>query len=159
MPSKSILSPRVLPGLLIVLLGVILLAHNFGYISLQSFRQLWPLLVVAFGLQLIFAGGNRVVGLALAVSGAALQLDALGWIDLEWREIWRFWPVALLVIGVGMLVKPASRENLVGGSILTGLGAYFLASNFNLIHFGLWELWPIAVIIAGIAMIRKALGR
>ena len=159
MPRKSILSPRVLPGLLIVLLGVILLGHNFGYISLESFRQLWPLLVVAFGLQLIFAGGNRVVGMALAISGVALQLDALGWINLEWRQIWRFWPVALLVIGGGMLLKPSSRENVVGGSILVALGAYFLASNLKLIHFGLWELWPIAIIIAGIAMIRKASGR
>ena len=159
MASKSIISPRVLPGLLIVALGVILLAHNFGYLSLESFRQLWPLLVVAFGLQMMFAGGNRVVGLALAISGLALQLDALGWITLEWREIWRFWPVALLVIGGGMLLKPAKRENVIGGSILVALGAYFLASNLNLIHFGLWELWPIAIIIAGVAMIRKAMGR
>ncbi len=159
MPRKSVLNPRVLPGLLIVALGVILLAHNFGYLSLESFRQLWPLLVIAFGLQLMFAGGNRVIGMALAISGAALQLDALGWINLEWRQIWRFWPVALLVIGTGMLAKPSSRENVIGGSVLVGLGAYFLASNLNLIHFGLWELWPVAIIIAGIAMIRKALGR
>lgn len=159
MPKKSVLNARVLPGLLIVALGVILLAHNFGYLSLESFRQLWPLLVIAFGLQLMFVGGNRVIGLALAISGAALQLDALGWINLEWRQIWRFWPVALLVIGGGMLAKPTSRENLIGGSVLVGLGVYFLASNLNVIHFGLWELWPVAIIIAGIAMIRKALGR
>lgn len=159
MASKSILSPRVLPGLLIVLLGTMLLAHNFDIISLQDFRQLWPLLVVAFGLQMIFTGGNRVVGAALAISGVAIQLDALNWIDLEWREIWRYWPIALLLIGGGMLLKPANRENVVGGSILFFLGAYFLASNLNLIHFGLWELWPVAVIIAGVAMIRRALGR
>jgi hypothetical protein len=159
MPKRSLLSPRALPGLLIVALGVMLLAHNFGYLSLRSFQQVWPLLVVAFGLHLIFSGGHRVLGLALTISGVALQMDALGWIDLEWRAIWRFWPVALLVIGGGMLLRPGNRDNLVGGSVLVGLGAYFLASNLKLITFGLWELWPVAIIIAGVAMILKAVGR
>ncbi|MBI1352852.1 MAG: hypothetical protein GC160_00795 [Acidobacteria bacterium] len=159
MPNRSLANPRVLPGLLIIALGVILLAHNFGYISLGTFRQFWPLLLVAFGLQMLFTGGSRPLGAALAIAGAALQLDSLGWITLEWRQVWRLWPAILIAIGLGLLLRPARRENRVGGAMLVALGAYFLAANFRLVHFALWDLWPVAIIVAGVMMIRRALGR
>ena len=50
-------------------------------------------------------------------------------------------------------------RTLIGGGILVTLGAYFLASNFDLISFSVLELWPILVVLAGIEMLRKALGR
>ena len=108
---------------------------------------------------MVFTGGNRAVGAALAIAGAAVQLDNLGWITLQWRQVWRLWPVVPLGVGVALLLRPARRESVVGGAALVALGAYFLASNFRLVHFALWDLWPLAVIAAGVMMVRRALGR
>jgi hypothetical protein len=150
------ISPRALPGLIIAALGGLLLLHNFGVLDIGRAIKLWPMLLIAFGLHLAVEGRNKVFGALVVVAGVALQLDKLGWVDVEWRHMWRFWPVLLIAVGVGMMVQRSGRDNLFGGALVTSLGAYFLASNFNLIQIDLWQLWPVAVILLGIAMIRKA---
>jgi hypothetical protein len=154
--SGRLANPRILPGLVIAALGVLLLLHNFDVVNIGSFYKLWPMLMIALGLQWAIEGRNKVFGALVVVAGAALQLDTLGWVDVEWREIWRFWPLLLVAVGVGMMVQKGGRDNVFGGALIASLGAYFLASNFHLIRFDLWELWPLAVILLGLAMIRKA---
>ncbi|MEZ5395487.1 MAG: DUF5668 domain-containing protein [Bryobacterales bacterium] len=150
-------SPRVIPGLIIAALGALLLLNNFDILDIGQLRKLWPLLVVALGLHWAIEGHNKVMGGLVAVTGVALQLDKLGWVDVEWRELWRYWPVLLIAAGVGMIVqRGGGRDNQFGGALLASLGAYLLASNLNWIHIELWQLWPVAVILLGVAMIRKA---
>jgi hypothetical protein len=151
------LSPRVVPGLIIAALGLLLLLHNFNVIDIGAARRLWPLLLVALGLHWAIEGRNKMLGAVVAVAGVALQLDTLGWVDVEWRDLWRFWPVLLIAVGVGMMLQRGGRDNVFGGALITSLGAYFLASNFGLIRIDVWQLWPVAVILIGVAMIRKAM--
>ncbi|MCB9385562.1 MAG: hypothetical protein H6509_13180 [Bryobacterales bacterium] len=149
-------SPRVLPGLIIAALGALLLLNNFDILDIGQLRKLWPLLVVALGLHWAIEGNNKVLGGLVAAAGVALQLDKLGWVDVEWRELWRYWPVLLIAGGVGMMMQRGGRDNQFGGALLASIGAYLLASNLGWIQVEMWQLWPVAVILLGVAMIRKA---
>ncbi len=159
MPARSLLSVRALPGLLIAALGVVLLLNNLDLIRVGGLEQYWPLLLVALGVQVALDKGSRVAGAVLVGVGVALQLWTLDLLDIEWKTVFRFWPIVLIGVGAQVLFRGRGRENLVGGGVLLTLGAYFLASNFDLISLSLFELWPIAVILAGVAMLRKAIGR
>lgn len=159
MPLQRLLSPRALPGLLIALLGVGLLLNNLGYVDIGGLRRFWPMLLVALGAQLAVNRNSRVLGGAAMVLGGALQLSELGWIDLRFDDLTRLWPLVLIAVGVNLVARQGGRDNMVGGGLLTAVGAYFLASNFGLISFSLWQLWPVAVIVVGFSMIYKALGR
>ena len=159
MPAKNLLSPRVLPGLVVAAAGVILLLNSFDIVNLGGLTRFWPLLLVALGAHLAIEGGNRVFGSILAAVGVALQLDNLGMLTINIRDVMRLWPVLLIALGAQMLIRPKGKDNSVGGIILLSLGAYFLARNFGMIDFGIQQLWPIAVIAAGVAMLRKAMAR
>lgn len=154
---KRLVSPRIIPGLIILALGVALLAHNFELVSFGELKKWWPMLVIALGVQWAVEGRNKLFGALAVVAGGALQLDTLGLVDVEWRRMWRFWPVLLIAVGLGMILQKGGRDNMFGGALIMSLGAYFLASNFGLIRFDVWQLWPVAVILLGVAMIRKAM--
>lgn len=159
MPAKNLLSPRVLPGLVVAAAGVILLLNSFDIVDLGGIARYWPLLLIALGAHLALEGGNRTFGVIVAAVGVVLQLDNLGMLNINIRDVMRLWPVVLIALGVQMLIQPKGKDNSVGGIVLLSLGSYFLARNFGLIDFGLQQLWPIAVIAAGVAMLRKAMAR
>lgn len=146
---------RILPGLLILALGVALLLHNFRVVDLGGLRVFWPLTLVAFGLHLFFERNSRLFGGTVAALGAALQVENLGWADIPWGRIRDFWPLLLIAAGASMLLKGA-RDNVVFGVVLITLGAYFQGENLGWVRFDLIDLWPVAVIAAGAAMVMKA---
>jgi hypothetical protein len=159
MPAKNLLSPRILPGLVVAAAGVVLLLNSFDILDLGGIARFWPLLLIAFGAHLATEGGNRTFGIIVAAIGVALQLDNLGMLNIDIRDVMRLWPVVLIALGAQMLIRPKGKDNSVGGIILLSIGCYFLARNFGLIDFGLRQLWPIVVIAAGVAMLRKAMAR
>jgi cell wall-active antibiotic response 4TMS protein YvqF len=69
------------------------------------------------------------------------------------RDIWEYWPVALMVAGAFKLADatlPAGRA--IGGILLIG-GGVVLASNLGLIPVNPDDLWPLAIIAAGVFML------
>lgn len=150
---------RVLPGLLILLLGVLLLLDSLDVMSLGSLVMFWPLVVVAFGIHVATGGGNRILGGLIALVGGALQVENLGWVDVRWRQVWNWWPLVLMVIGILILLKPSKRENLFWGGAFVAVGAFYQGRHLGWFDVDLWALWPVAVIAAGIGMMRKALGK
>lgn len=148
---------KILPGLLILALGVALLLNNFDIVDLGGLKVFWPLALVAFGLHLFFERKSRVFGGVLAAVGVGLQVENLGWADIPWGRIRDFWPLLLIALGASMLLK-GSRDNAVLGVILVALGAYYQGEILGWVRFDLIDLWPVAVIAAGVAMLMKARG-
>ncbi|MGA3235248.1 MAG: DUF5668 domain-containing protein [Bryobacteraceae bacterium] len=69
------------------------------------------------------------------------------------RDIWEYWPVALMIGGAFKLAdSPDPRGRAVGGILLVG-GGILLASNLGLIPIDIGDLWPLAIIAAGIFML------
>ena len=53
---------------------------------------------------------NLIPAVILILLGVTLLLNNLGIIDFDWRDIWRFWPVMLIIAGLGMLGRNARVE-------------------------------------------------
>lgn len=72
---------------------------------------------------------DRIIwGILLLFIGGVLLLDNFGVIEFYWRNVWRFWPVFLIVIGVNMLFN---RNNSQLGNILSiGILAITLTALF-----------------------------
>jgi hypothetical protein len=98
----------LIPGLLIAGLGLFFLAHTMGWMpgSVWQYLTLWPWAFLVFiGVRKMSDGGthNIVIGLIIALLGGELILQTFG--HGYWGEIWRFWPVLLIVGGLLMLLE------------------------------------------------------
>jgi hypothetical protein len=85
--------------------------------------------------------------------GALFLLQNLGVVYV--REVWQFWPVILIALGISKLAE----NNLPSGIVLTAIGGVFLANSLGYINGGLWQfLWPLLLIGWGLALLLKAIG-
>jgi len=69
------------------------------------------------------------------------------------RDWWRYWPVALIAVGLVKLVDSAYGSGRVVGGILLGAGAILLGDNLGLIDVTIGQLWPLILIGIGIVML------
>jgi predicted membrane protein len=78
-----------------------------------------------------------VIGLAIMLAGLVLALDSLGLVD--GHDIFRFWPLALVAVGVVKWISPPRQPSAGLVWIVAGVG--FLLVTFGRMSFvGLWAL-------------------
>ncbi len=95
-----------------------------------------------------FFNAKIVIGIAIIVIGVLALLHNLG-VDLK-VNIWDYWPLILLFIGFGLLLRPRENRQYFSGIILLVLGGFFLA--YNLIEefaFDIGDLLLVIVVIIG----------
>jgi Domain of unknown function (DUF5668) len=98
-----------------------------------------------------FTTQRLVPALVLIVVGGIFLLSNLHMMRM--RDIWQYWPVIPMVIGVFRLADAEdARDRTLGGILLAG-GGIFLANNMGLIPFNVWDMWPLLLIGAGIYML------
>jgi hypothetical protein len=101
-------SPRHPPfaGLLLIALGALFLAGTLGAVDVGTLiRRWWPLVLVLVGAErLLLAAHHRTGGLTLMAIGAALLAFSLG--AMPWDRIGRFWPLALIGLGLWLVLRP-----------------------------------------------------
>jgi predicted membrane protein len=93
-----------------------------------------------------------VIGLLIIAAGTLLLLNRLG-IGSDYN-VGDYWPVILIVIGLGKIVQPKEYRQLYWGFIIMAVGALFLLNNLGYIHFWFNDLWPIVLILLGIEILR-----
>jgi hypothetical protein len=71
-------------------------------------------------------------------------------------DIWRFWPLLLVVAGLSKVFQP-SREAKIAGFVLVLLGIAFELSAFGYLSISPARLWPLVLIGVGCAVLWKAL--
>lgn len=100
---------HLLPGVILIALGMLFLADKFNLIQFTwVFRTWWPTLLIGFGvLQLINRPNRPVGGLILLTLGVIFQIDRLDY--FPWWSMHRLWPVILIVIGVALLITRLNR--------------------------------------------------
>ena len=73
-------SNKLIPGVVLILIGVVLLMQSYGYVQIHfwNFFHLWPIIIVVVGINLIFAnnrsGWATILKLSVIVIGFGLLL-------------------------------------------------------------------------------------
>jgi len=115
--SRIIVTPRLLLGAWIALMGVVLMLDRIGLIDAGQAFRLWPLLLVAAGASLYFQGpkdAGRVNGGILMVVGVWLLLRSLGVIRVGFWDL--FWPMVLIAGGTALVMQTLRRGREPGAT-------------------------------------------
>lgn len=118
------------------------------------------------------ASRTRQVGivgpLILIFLGIIFLTNTLGYLGWSiWGDIWKLWPVILILIGIDLILGrrwlhitvpdyevPRQSGRWIGATILILLGVLFLLGNLGLIGWSvwstIWRLWPILLIAIGL---------
>jgi hypothetical protein len=99
------------------------------------------------------ATSSLIAGLVLSVVGVALLLDRFGLVHVE--NIWRFWPLFLIVPGVIKLSKGPSSRRIWGG-FLVFFGTLLLLHEFQYFPYGWNYLWPLFLVFGGVLLMWQA---
>jgi predicted membrane protein len=97
-------------------------------------------------------------GAFLILFGILFLLQNLG--VPHFGRVWQFWPVILIVLGLGRIVRGWGFRGRLFGAALVAAGTVFLLHNFQLIHGHVWNfLWPVILICAGLGMLARSAER
>lgn len=102
----------IFPGLVVIAWGGFLLLRELGLID-PTLRVLdfWPLVLVGFGLSLAARRrgfGGILVGLVLAIFGAGLLAERLGYLAVGVAHLW---PVVIIAAGLGIIWKSLTHRH------------------------------------------------
>ena len=99
--NRSALGGRFFFGALVVMVGILFLLNSTGVADLDWLLNWWPSLIILYGVWRLVANRFRRLfwPIVLIVIGAFLQLGQLGF-DISWA---RYWPVALIAVGILIL--------------------------------------------------------
>lgn len=146
----------VVPGLILILLGILIIAHSVGVLELD-WGIFWTYIIIFIGilfwLGFLFDRGNYgllMPGSVVLTVGLVLNYAARnGWYHLE-----ALWPFFILAPAFGfyMMFLLGEREKglLVPASILTVIGVVFLLQNMD---YSMRYIWAFALIIIGALLI------
>lgn len=102
-------------GILVLSLGLLWLANNFGMISENVWDHIisWPMLLIGIGLVNLFNGHGRGFGAILVLVGGFFLLDDINGWPITFTKI--FWPSLLILIGLFLLLgsKKMFRKSFI----------------------------------------------
>jgi predicted membrane protein len=98
-----------------------------------------------------------LIGLFIIAIGVLFLLQNLGY--LTGLDLWEFWPVILILIGLNMLGRVGQARQPLGGLILIVIGVLFLLDNLDIFPYGFEDFWPVILILIGVFVIKNALWR
>ena len=100
---------------------------------------------------------SLIFGLAVVAVGVLFLLDNFG---VPVGNVWGYWPVILIAIGLAKVVDSRETSGRTGGAVILLVGLVFLADKIHLPFLNnrnLWDLWPLAIIAFGFMMLWGAL--
>jgi len=104
------------------------------------------------------AMGGMIIGLGVITVGVLFLLRNVG--VLYFDDLWQYWPVILIVIGISKLADTHSASSVTSGLVIGGIGTVFLLRNLGYIYGDVWQyLWPGILIAVGLSILVKHLER
>jgi len=86
----------LIPGAIILAVGIIFLLDSLGYVRARHFLQFWPMILIFVGISKIARRDSRIWGALVLLFGIFLQLSELGIGHFSWGQ---FWPLLLIAGG------------------------------------------------------------
>jgi cell wall-active antibiotic response 4TMS protein YvqF len=105
MNDRSVLTPRLIFGLVILTLGLLWTLDNLGLVNASEITRWWPLAAITWGvlrLQGIAGRRNGVVGTFWLVVGSISLLHTLGYTSIT---IFVLWPLFLILLGASLVFR------------------------------------------------------
>jgi len=98
-------------AILMICIGMVFLAHQMDWLSWKASNILisWPMLLVAIGFINLIQKQSRIFGVILILVGGVFLLPKFG-VPVDVGELWRYWPVLLIIFGLVMIFKFAFRS-------------------------------------------------
>lgn len=89
--------------------------------------------------------------MALLTVGVAGVMDS--------REIWRYWPLLLIFIGLGQEADALRTRRGDGGVFLIAIGVWMLAGSLRLFGLDYGDAFPLAIVVVGLGLVAHSLLR
>lgn len=100
--------PSFIWPIILVVVGAIFLLSNLGLLRGDvwgSIWRLWPVLLIAIGLDSLFRRNEIAGPVFMLVLGSVLLMNSLGLLGWEtWDVLWRLWPVLLVAVGLEIII-------------------------------------------------------
>ena len=96
-----------------------------------------------------------LIGLLVIFVGVIFTLGNLDIVNSY--EIMRFWPVAVIVLGLYMAAVVDELPGRFTGILVAVIGFLLLSNNLGYLYFGIWDLWPLVLVLVGFNMVWLAL--
>ena len=97
-------------------------------------------------------------GVLLIVVGAVFLLDRLDIIYLrDYRQLWHYWPVIMVLFGINKLVAPVSAKQVLSGLWLIFFAGWWYVSYEELWNLRFYNSWPALLIAWGAGMVLEPL--
>jgi Domain of unknown function (DUF5668)/Cell wall-active antibiotics response 4TMS YvqF len=98
------------------------------------------------------AAEHVIPAIILITIGAIFLLNNLHLLYV--RDIFRYWPAAVIALGIAKLVDAGETAGRIAGGVLIGTGAIFLADTLGYLDVPLGDLWwPVLLIALGLLML------
>jgi hypothetical protein len=99
--------------------------------------------------------GRLVFGVSVAVIGVLFTLDRLGTLDAG--DYLRWWPLALIAIGLVKAGQPRGAPGRIFGGVLMVLGVLFLLETLRLASIDFELVFPLLLVTAGSALVWQSM--
>jgi len=98
------------------------------------------------------ADGRIMMGIVIVIVGVLAFLNNVG--VLHNLDIWDYWPVILIMIGIGRFFNPSrGGSQYIEGLIWIVIGTLLLFDNLDLYDFSVGKYWPLLLVLAGVMII------
>lgn len=98
---------------------------------------------------------KALIGLVIIVFAVVILLQNMDLIP--YINMWIFWPVFLILIGLSQVLRPRESRQTLSGGIFIVVGLLFLLNNMDIIYFRFRDLWPFILLLIGFAILRQAM--
>ena len=96
-----------------------------------------------------------IIGLALVAVGVAGFIDAIDLLDFG--NLWRYWPVSFIVIGIANEVEALRKRRDSSGWLFIAFGVWMLAATRGIYGLTFRTAFPIAIVVGGFFLVLHAL--
>jgi hypothetical protein len=96
--------------------------------------------------------GALIVGIGLLTLLANIGMVVI-------RDLWSFWPLAIVAVGVTKGLRCSRLSGQVSASLICAAGALLVLRNLDIVAFDLRMAWPVAMIGFGLAKLAEGLDR